>query len=106
MVRHAPFQHICFGRQGFRGDPVSLMTSHQVAHALQISPGGQGFRSDLLTSTWYNNGVTGEDYVGLMKIPEISFGTVHFCELPTINHGMSSWFPYSTLACMAEPLTI
>ena len=56
-----------------------------MAHALQISPGGQGFRSDLLNSTWYNNGVTGEDYVGLMKIPEISFGTVHFCKLPPMK---------------------
>ena len=48
--------------------------------AVQISPGGQGFRSDLPDSTWYNNGLTGEDYVGLMSIPEIAFGTVHFCE--------------------------
>ena len=48
--------------------------------AMQISPGGQGFRSDLPNSTWYNNGLTGEDYVGLMSIPEIAFGTVHFCE--------------------------
>ena len=48
--------------------------------AVQISPGGQGFRSDLPNSTWYNNGLTGEDYVGLMSIPEIAFGTVHFCE--------------------------
>ena len=52
--------------------------------ALQISPGGQGFRSDLPNSTWYNNGLTGEDYVGLMSIPEIAFGTVHFCEPLTL----------------------
>ena len=51
--------------------------------AMQISPGGQGFRSDLPNSTWYNNGLTGEDYVGLMSIPEIAFGTVHFCEALT-----------------------
>ena len=50
---------------------------------MQISPGGQGFRSDLPNSTWYNNGLTGEDYVGLMSIPEIAFGTVHFCEALT-----------------------
>ena len=51
--------------------------------AVQISPGGQGFQSDLPNSTWYNNGLTGEDYVGLMSIPEIAFGTVHFCEAPS-----------------------
>ena len=50
---------------------------------VQISPGGQGFRSDLPDSTWYNNGLTGEDYVGLMSIPEIAFGTVHFCKALT-----------------------
>ena len=32
---------------------VSYMT------LVQISTGGQGFRSDLPNSTWYNNGLTG-----------------------------------------------
>ena len=59
---------------------VVCRTAVEYPGAVQISPGGQGFRSDLPNSTWYNNGLTGEDYVGLMSIPEIAFGTVHFCE--------------------------
>ena len=69
---------------------------------MQISPGGQGFRSDLPNSTWYNNGLTGEDYVGLMSIPEIAFGTVHFCEAlapPAFPAVLRRPAP----ACMASP---
>ena len=65
--------------------------------AVQISPGGQGFRSDLPNSTWYNNGLTGEDYVGLMSIPEIAFGTVHFCE---------ALIPPAVLAVLRRPTPV
>ena len=64
-------------------------TALEWCDAVQISPGGQGFRSDLPDSTWYNNGLTGEDYVGLMSIPEIAFGTVHFCEALTPSRNTS-----------------
>ena len=69
---------------------------------MQISPGGQGFRSDLPNSTWYNNGLTGEDYVGLMSIPEIAFGTVHFCEALT-PPAMSFVLRCTAPACVVVP---
>lgn len=55
--------------------------------AQQISTGEEGYRVDgevdgqYVNHAWVNNGLKGVDFVGNVNCPNISFATVHMCEL-------------------------